>query len=67
MEYPRKLLTIICFKLGFFFFFFFFPQILITHLFRLGKKFGFDFNENKDEKIGKLRTFVKENRNKADI
>ncbi|CAI2369629.1 unnamed protein product [Moneuplotes crassus] len=26
---------------------------------RYGKKFGFDFNENKEEKIGKLRAFVK--------
>ena len=26
---------------------------------RFGKKFGFEFEKNKDEKIGKLRLFVK--------
>ena len=29
---------------------------------RLGKKYGFDFNENKDKKVGILRSFVKTNR-----
>mmetsp|Transcript_1884 Transcript_1884/g.1684 ORF Transcript_1884/g.1684 Transcript_1884/m.1684 type:complete len:239 (+) Transcript_1884:11-727(+) len=27
---------------------------------RKGRKFGFDFNKNKDEKVGTLRTFVKD-------
>ena len=26
---------------------------------RKGRKYGFDFNQNKDEKVGTLRTFVK--------
>jgi len=30
---------------------------------RLGRKFGFDFNKNKDSKVGILRSFVKEHRN----
>jgi len=30
---------------------------------RLGRKFGFDFNSNKGEKVGILRSFVKKNRN----
>jgi hypothetical protein len=30
---------------------------------RLGRKFGFDFNENKHNKVGVLRTFVKKARN----
>jgi hypothetical protein len=30
---------------------------------RLGRKFGFDFNSNKTEKVGSLRSFVKQNRN----
>lgn len=31
---------------------------------RLGKKFGFNFNKEKDSKIGVLRTFVKKNKGK---
>ena len=31
---------------------------------RLGRKYGFDFNKNKDAKVGKLRAFVKEARTK---
>lgn len=31
---------------------------------RLGEKFGFDFHQNLDEKIGVLRTFVKKHRPK---
>ena len=31
---------------------------------RMGRKFGFDFNKNKDAKVGKLRAFVKEARSK---
>jgi hypothetical protein len=31
---------------------------------RLGRKYGFDFNLNKNERVGKLRAFVKENRKK---
>ena len=60
LELLRKRWMIICFKLGYHFLLFYFQ-------FRLGKKFGFDFNLNKDEKIGKLRTFVKDNRNKTEI
>lgn len=30
---------------------------------RLGRKFGFDFNKNKNAKVGILRTFVKDHRN----
>lgn len=30
---------------------------------RLGRKFGFDFNKNKDSKVGILRSFVKMHRN----
>ena len=52
---------IIYFKLGFF------SIKFINGLSRLGKKYGFDFNQNKDKKIGKLRAFVKENRIKTDI
>lgn len=29
---------------------------------RQGRQNGFDFNANKDEKVGKLRNFNKENR-----
>lgn len=31
---------------------------------RQGRGLGFDFNENKDQKVGFLRQFVKENSNK---
>ena len=31
---------------------------------RFGKKFGFEFEKNKDEKIGKLRLFVKQEKDK---
>ena len=31
---------------------------------RLGRKFGFNFDENKNEKIGKLRNFVFEENKK---
>jgi len=30
----------------------------------LGKKYGFNFNERKDSKIGTLRAFVKKHRQK---
>ncbi len=33
---------------------------------RLGRKYGFNFNGNKDSKVGVLRSFVKKNRNKND-
>ena len=33
---------------------------------RLGKRYGFDFQENKDNKIGMLRTFIKECRKNED-
>ena len=49
----------ICFKSGF--------LNTVLKSYRLGKKYGFDFNLNKDEKIGKLRAFVKDNRNKTEI
>ena len=52
MGFQKKLLMITCFKSGWFKF------ISI----RLGKKYGFDFNLEKNEKIGKLRSFVKSNR-----
>ncbi len=32
---------------------------------RLGRKFGFDFNKNKDSKVGVLRSFVKEQKKKT--
>jgi hypothetical protein len=32
---------------------------------RLGKKYGFNFNAEKDGKIGNLRAFVKKHKNKA--
>lgn len=31
---------------------------------RLGKKYGFDFNKNSEEKIGTLRSFVREQKAK---
>lgn len=31
---------------------------------RLGRKYGFDFQANADEGVGKLRTFVKEQQRK---
>ncbi len=31
---------------------------------RLGRKFGFDFNKNRNERVGNLRDFVKKHRNK---
>ena len=31
---------------------------------RLGRKFGFDFNKNRNERVGNLREFVKKHRNK---
>jgi len=33
---------------------------------RLGRKYGFSFNSNKDSKVGILRSFVKKNRSKND-
>jgi hypothetical protein len=32
---------------------------------RCGKRYGFDFNKYQDERIGKLRSFVKEKRKGA--
>lgn len=34
---------------------------------RLGRKYGFDFNKNKNERVGKLRMFVKKYRNHEGI
>mmetsp|Transcript_28808 Transcript_28808/g.32961 ORF Transcript_28808/g.32961 Transcript_28808/m.32961 type:complete len:81 (-) Transcript_28808:24-266(-) len=34
-------------------------------LLRFGRKFGFDFNEHKDEKVAVLRAFVQKNKNKS--
>jgi len=34
---------------------------------RLGRRFGFDFNSNKNTKVGVLRTFVKEHKNAKTI
>lgn len=31
---------------------------------RFGKKYGFDFQEHRDEKVGVLRTYVKEHKKK---
>jgi hypothetical protein len=33
---------------------------------RLGRKFGFDFNKNRNERVGNLREFVKKNRKKEE-
>jgi hypothetical protein len=32
---------------------------------RFGKKFGFDFQKHKDDKVGVLRTYVKKDRKAA--
>lgn len=32
---------------------------------RFGKKFGFDFQKHKDDKVGVLRTFVKKEKSKV--
>ena len=32
---------------------------------RFGKKFGFDFEKNRNEKVGALRLFVKQEKNKV--
>jgi len=34
---------------------------------RLGRKFGFDFNLNKHKKVGELRTFVRQEREKSNL
>lgn len=34
---------------------------------RFGKKFGFDFEENKDEKVGVLRLYVKKEKEKIKL
>ncbi len=44
-----------------------FFKLIILILFvkkRCGKKYGFDFNKHLNDKIGKLRSFVKQHRNK---
>ena len=34
---------------------------------RFGKKFGFDFEKNRDEKVGVLRLYVKQEKEKVKI